>query len=294
MDFLINLYTVLDTQLESAPESYGLFHVACILAVALLTFLVCKLFKDSSDRAVNVLTALVWVVILTLEIYKQLIYGFDLEDGAFVWDYAWYAFPFQFCSSPLYILPIIAFTRNDKVRDACIAYMMTFSLFAGLAVFCYPGDVFTETAGICIQTMVHHGSQILMGIFYAVRYRDRFGVKHFFSGAKVFVVMSFIAMVLNVVVYHAFLTFGIDETFNMFYISPYFDCTLPLLSTVYEMIPYAGFICVYFFGFILCALIVYSIFTGLLREVRSTCSIKPHERVYMSKKEKVLVFANKN
>ena len=293
MDFLINLYNTLDTQLESAPASYGLFHITCILVIALLTFLVCKLFKDSSDRTVNILTAVVWVVILTLEIYKQLIHGFYIEDGVFHWDYAWYIFPFQFCSSPLYIFPIIAFTKSEKLRDACISYMMTFSLFAGLAVLAYPGDVFIETAGICLQTMVHHGSQILMGIFYAIRYRDRFGVKHFFSGVKVFSVMSIIAIILNVAVYRAFLIYGIDETFNMFFISPYFDCTLPILSTVYKMIPYGAFLCVYLFGFVLAALIVYSIFKGLLRDVRSAQSLKPHEKVYVSKSDKTLVFANK-
>ena len=292
MDFLINLYNTLDTQLESTPTSYGLYHILCLVGVAVLTVLVCRLFKDSSDRAVNVLTAVIWVVILILEMYKQALHVFHIADGAFYVDYSWYVFPFQFCSSPLYILPIIAFTKSEKLRDECIAYMMTFSLFAGLAVMLYPGDVFTPTAGICIQTMVHHGSQVLIGIFYAIRYRDRFGVKHFFGGVKVFSVMSIIAIVLNVVVYRAFVFYGIDKTFNMFYISPYFDCTLPILSTVYKMIPYGAFLCVYLFGFVLAALIVYSIFKGLLRDVRSTQSLKPHEKVYMSKSKKTLVFAN--
>lgn len=268
MDFLINLYTTLDTQLESAPESYGLFHVACILAVALLTFLVCKLFKDSSDRAVNVLTASVWVVILVLEIYKQLIHGFYIEDGVFHWDYAWYIFPFQFCSSPLYIFPIIAFSSNEKLRQRCIAYMMTFSLFAGLAVFCYPNDVFVVTTGINYQTMIHHGSQILMGVLYGARYRAKLSAKFFLGGVRIFVVMVFIAMLLNVGSHYLFRLTGIDETFNMFYISPYFECTLPLLNTVWSMVPYAAFVCVYFFGFILCALIVYSLFRCFTRGAR--------------------------
>ena len=286
MDFLVKLFNTVTAEFESAPESYGLFHIVSIIVAIALTVLVCKLFKDSSDRAVNILTAFVWVVILALEVYKQVIFGLELENGVFTWDYAWYAFPFQFCSSPLYILPIIAFTKNEKLRDACIAYMMTFSLFAGLAVFCYPGDVFIRTIGINYQTMIHHGSQILMGIFYAVRYRGKFGVRFFFGGVSVFVVMSFIAMVLNVGVYHAFLAFGIDETFNMFYISPYFDCTLPLLSTVYEKIPYVGFVSVYFFGFILCALIVYSILSGLLSGVRSAHDIKVHEKIRINRRIK--------
>ena len=264
MEFLSKLYTLVTSTMET-PTNYGWFHLVCIGTMILVTVLVCLGFRRSSDEAVNRLVAAVWLILVVFEVYKQLIFGFSLEDGRFVWDYAWYAFPFQFCSSPLYILPIIAFTRNERVRDFCIAYMMTFSLFAGLAVFCYPNDVFISTIGINIQTMVHHGSQIVMGIFFAIKYRDKFSSGFFFGGALVFVIMSFIAMALNIGVYHAFGIYGIDETFNMFYISPYFECTLPVLNTVWEKLPYPAFAATYFFGFILVALIVYGVLALLIR-----------------------------
>ena len=100
----------------------------------------------------------------------------------------------------------------------------------------------------------------------------------FFGGVRVFVSMVIIAMILNVGVYHLFGAVGIDETFNMFYISPYFDCTLPLLSIVWDMVPYGVFVCIYFFGFILCALIVF----GLMKAM--TCRMKSYkpERILIS------------
>ena len=277
MDLLKNIYTFVTSEMTT-PGNFGGFHLAFILGVAFLTLILCRCCKDCREKTVDGISAFVWIVILVLEIYKQLIYGFSLEDGVFVWDYAWYAFPFQFCSSPLFILPIIAFTKNEGLRERCIAYMMTFSLFAGLAVFCYPNDVFVSTIGINLQTMIHHGSQILMGMFYAVRYRDRLNLRFFFGGVRVFVSMVIIAMILNVGVYHLFGAVGIDETFNMFYISPYFDCTLPLLSIVWDMVPYGVFVCIYFFGFILCALIVF----GLMKAM--TCRMKSYkpERILIS------------
>ena len=96
-----------------------------------------------------------------------------------------------------------------------------------------------------------------MGALYAVRYRQRTNKKYFFGGIAVFVAMVGIAMVMNLVVYRIFLANGITETFNMFYISPHFDCTLPVLSIVWEMVPYAIFVCCYFFGFILAAAIMF-------------------------------------
>lgn len=267
MNILVKLYNFLTTTAE-APKTFGIYHFICILSIILISVFVCRKFKDCSDEILRRLTACVWGIILVLEIYKQLIYGFSVEDGRFVWDYAWYIFPFQFCSSPLYILPFIAFSKNEKLRDACVAYMITFSLFAGLAVFCYPDDVFTVTIGINFQTMVHHGSQILMGSLLAVRYKDRLNARFFVGGALTFVVMVFIAMALNIGVYQMFVRVGIDETFNMFFISPYYNCTLPILSTVYQLVPYVVFVCIYFFGFILCALLVYSLIIGITHCVK--------------------------
>ena len=267
MNILVKLYNFLTTTAE-APKTLGIYHFICILSIILISVFVCRKFKDCSDKVLRRLVGCVWGIIVALEIYKQIFYGLYLEEGKFMWDYAWYAFPFQFCSSPLYILPFIAFSKNEKLRDACAAYMITFSLFAGIAVFCYPGDVFTEMIGINIQTMVHHGSQILIGVFLAVRYRDRLNARFFAHGALVFAVMLFIATALNIGVYHIFMEVGIDETFNMFFISPYFDCTLPVLSTIYSLVPYAVFICVYFFGFVFCALLVYSAIIGITHCVK--------------------------
>jgi hypothetical protein len=179
------------------PRTFGAFHLISIIAVIALCALVIRKRELFNEKRIPYVLLAVGAVMTVLEIYKQLIHGFYIEDGVFHWDYPWYIFPFQFCSSPLYIFPIIAFTKNEKLRDACIAYMMTFSLFAGLAVFAYPGDVFIETAGICLQTMVHHGSQVILGVLYAVRYRDRFGVKHFFSGEskKCYCINNFVFIV---------------------------------------------------------------------------------------------------
>ena len=267
MDLIKSIYGFLVAE-AGVPKTLGLYHFICLTAVIALTVLVCKRFKDCSENTVNRLVAIVWIVIASLEVYKQIVFGLYLTDGSFTWDYAWYAFPFQFCSSPLYVLPFIAFSKNQRLRECCIAYMMTFSLFAGIAVFCYPNDVFTYIAGINLQTMVHHGSQILMGAFFAVRYRNKISLKFFRGGVYVFVVMVVVAMLLNIIAYHAFGVFGIDETFNMFFISPYFACTLPLLSIVWEKVPYLVFVCIYFFGFILCALLMHEIICGSVKGVR--------------------------
>lgn len=269
MQVLIGVYNNL-TYTGEDPTTFGIFHIICLAVLAALTFVACSVFKNSTDKTINKLTAIIWVTLVTLEVYKQVIYTVELDGAVVSLDYSWYAFPFQFCSSPLYILPIIAFTKREKLRNCCLAYMMSFSFFAGLAVMIYPNDVFTETLGINYQTMIHHGSQVLLGALYAVRYRQRMNKRFFLGGIKVFVVMVSVAMLMNVAVYRIFSVSGITETFNMFYISPHFECTLPVLSIVWDMVPYVAFVCCYFFGFILAALIVFSLLKALGRAVKGS------------------------
>lgn len=139
---------------------------------------------------------------LVLEIYKQLIYSVSEVGGSAVWDYQWYAFPYQLCSTPLYLLPFVAFMKEGKTRDSIMSFLSTFAMFGGLAVFIYPNDVFISTIGINIQTMVHHGLQIVLGIYFMVYNRKKLNWMYFLRGVYVFGAMLGIAMLLNIVLYH--------------------------------------------------------------------------------------------
>ena len=248
-----------------SPSAYGIFHIVClILTVAASAFLVWR-FRDASDKTVRRLLLGVWVVLVVLEVYKQLVYAMDVENGVATWDYAWYAFPFQFCSTPLYALPFIIFLKDGWVRRAFMAYFATFSLFAGLAVMIYPGDVFvTSLLGIDLQTMIHHGSQVVLGIFLVAYNRRRLNLRYFAESLLVFCAFAAVAMILNVGVHHYLVSNGMDDTFNMFFISPYHPCTLPILSDIYEKVPYAVFLVIYLLGFSLVSALVFGIEKGII------------------------------
>lgn len=251
----------------TTPVSYGWFHFLFVAIIIALTVFLCIKYKDADDKTVNTISLIAWLIILLFEIYKQVVFSFENEGGVGVWDYQWYAFPFQLCSTPLYLLPFIIFLKEGKVRDSVIAFMMTFSLFGGLATFVYPEQVFISTIGINIQTMVHHGLQIVLGVFLFVNNRKRVDIKFILKGFIVFAIMMAVALLLNIVVYHIFAARGIDETFNMFYIGPYFDCTLPLLSTFYPYMNKILFIILYFLCFCLIAVIMYYIQYGIYKLV---------------------------
>ena len=268
MSFFEKLLVFMESEMTE-PTLYGWFHILSLVLLAVATFAVIRLFKGRSERAVSRFAMVVWIVLVLLEVYKQIVFTLEYENGMVEYDYQWYAFPYQFCSTPMYVLPLVAFLKEGRVRDGAIAYMSTFSLFAGFAVMLYPADVYVSTIGINIQTMIHHGSQILLGVFFIFRYCSRHSVKYFLRGVGVFAVTVAIALVMNVAVFNIFESLAIDETFNMFYISPYFDCTLPVLSGVYTAVPYPLFLIVYIFGFTFAgALVLYLVRLALVAVLR--------------------------
>lgn len=271
MNALAKLLLFLQRTMET-PESYGAFHLLAVLIVVGATVLLCLKLRDADEKTVRRLLLIAWITVVTLEIYKQIIFTFDVNDtGVITGDYSWYAFPFQFCSTPLYVLPLAIFMKNGRLRDAAIAYLCTFSLFGGLVVMTYPNDVFISTIGINIQTMVHHGLQVVLGIFLAVHNRRRLSPAHFLGALPLFTVMVTTAMLLNVGVYHVLTARGLDDVFNMFFVSPYHPCTLPVLSTVYELTPYPVFLFIYLIGFSLAAALVYFMIYAITAPIRKNC-----------------------
>ena len=267
----MNLFEKLLHSLEgemTEPTNYGWFHLMFVAIVILTTVVLCTKFRNSSDDTLRRIVLICWIVIVVLEIYKQLIFSFECdENGIVTWDYQWYAFPYQLCSTPLYVLPFIAFMKDSKIRDCFIAYISSFSVFVGVAVFFYPNDVFVETIGINIQTMIHHGLQIVLGVFLFVYFRNRVGIKHYLKGIPVFAVLVTVAIVLNEWVYASFTAQGIDETFNMFYISRHFDCTLPVLSSIYPLVHFVVFSLIYILGFVIVSSIIYFLQIGIMKLV---------------------------
>ena len=255
------------------PTNYSLFHLIAVATVIVSTIAVCLLMKNAKQKAFRIFVFVCWFVILLLEVYKQLVFSFELVDGKPVWDYQWYAFPFQLCSVQLYLLPFVIFLKDGKVRNAIMAFLTLFSFFGGLVVFIYPNDVFISTIGINIQTMVHHGLQILLGIFFAVYNRKKLGIKYYLSSLIVFAVCLAVAMALNFIVPNF-----TDETFNMFYISPKFDCSLPVLESIYPKVPYIVFLLLYIVGYSIVGLVFFTIFytlSKLLSKERLTQANKP-------------------
>ena len=242
-------------------SSYGWFHFLCVgLAIAFTVFM-CICFRDSSDKTLRRISLIIFVVLVLFDIYKQITYDwvdFDAEVGAFVWDYDWKSFPFQLCSTPHYVLPFIIWCKDGKLRDACIAYMTFFSLIGGAAVLVYPESCLTVYVGVNIQTMLHHSMQVALGVFYAVHQRRKYhDVRYYVRASYVFFTLLSIALLLNVIVNETFIAKGMDEEFNMFYISHYHASNIPVFNDMFGSVPYPLYLGTYIVALLLGGFLIY-------------------------------------
>ena len=247
----------------SIPGAYGWFHILFItLSIAFGIFL-CLKFKNPSEKTVRRIVLIITLVVIALEIYKQFNYSFSFDGEKVNFDYQWYAFPFQFCSSPMYV-GLMAGIFKGRIHRAASAFLATFATFAGLAVMIYPNDVFIDTIGINIQTMVCHGSMLSIGIFLLGSGYVRSNLKSLLSAVPIFSAFVVTAMILNEIAYVSGLL--LTETFNMFYISPHCDPSLPVYSMVQGAVPYPWCLFIYIIGFSLAAGVIIGI-SALLHKI---------------------------
>ncbi len=256
MDFLANIVSFLGTTCN-VPSAWGSFHLIFLILLVPTAIFLCIKLKGASDGTLRRVFLALWIILIIGEIYREFIMGASVENGVVKYSFQWYLFPFQICSAPLYALPLVVFLPDGKVRNAVCAYMMTFSFFGGLAVMFLPGDVLCHIVGVNIQAMVHHGSQVIIGFVLAVRYNSKNNFKYFLGAIYSFVAVLAVAMTLNITVHNALLAAGRSDTFNLFFISPYHGCHLPLLSLVRDAAPYPVFLLTYILGFSLIAAIMF-------------------------------------
>lgn len=253
MEVWIAILKWLDTQMKT-PTLYGPYHLFWLVAVVVCTLALCLRARQHSHRQVCNVVLGVALLVTALEIYKQINYSFGYSTGAIEFSYQWYAFPFQFCSTPMYIGLLAGIFRKGKLHDHLCAYLATYAVFAGLCVMAYPGDVFCTTVGINIQTMIWHGSMIVVGVYLLASGHVKLSGKTVLKALPVFAVMVLMAMGMNEVAYQTGLLE--EHTFNMFYISPYCPPSLPVYSLVQQVLPYPISLALYVAAFTLAAYII--------------------------------------
>ena len=264
MAFWQSVLAFLDSSMET-PASFGWFHLLWFALSFLALIPLCLFPKKPTEDHVRRVVLITALVVLALEIYKQINYSFSYSDGI-TYDYQWYAFPFQFCSTPMYVGLLAGLFKKGKLHECLCAYLATFALFAGLCVMVYPNDVFISTIGINIQTMICHGSMITIGIYLFASGYVELQYKTILKAIPVFAASVGLAAIMNEIAHQTGLLER--ETFNMFFISPYCDPSLPVYSSIQQAVPFPWCLVLYIVGFTAAAFIILLLAMGVSRLIR--------------------------
>ena len=255
------LYRGLTARMD-APGLYGAWHIISILLTIALTVCMVVFFRNAKDSTMRTLVFIGWIVMVLFEIGKQVLGAMEFDGTTLTWSYYWHWFPFQFCSTPMYTFPFVFLMKDCKFRRAVMAYIATFSLFAGIIVMILPTTVFGTRIFTNVQTMVHHGLQVVFGVYMASYNRHHLNKRFFAWCMMVFGAFSAVAMILNLTLYPVVKENSPD--FNLFYISPFTNNDLPVLSAIYPKVPYPVYLIIYIGGFTLVAALVYAIEKGIV------------------------------
>ena len=228
------------------PKAYGWFHLLFIgLTIGVIIYLF-KIKKRRSEKQLKKVLFIYGIVALILEILKQISWSFHYNQFGNIWDFEWYAFPFQLCSTPIYVSLICLFLKNTKIRKSLLSYLSFVTILGSIMTMIIPDSCFTSEILINVHTMWLHCGSFVVSIYLIISGFIKIDIESLKNAFIVFLIFVAIALGLNIVVYNSGVLNG--ETFNMFYISPYFISSLPVFNFIQQSVPYLIYLLTYIFA----------------------------------------------
>jgi len=256
------------------PVAYGWFHLMFIFLSFLLIFILFKLRNNHSEKQLKIVLAIYGIIAFMLEALKQLSWSFNYDSVTNIisWDYQWYSFPFQLCTTPIFVCLICLFLKKNKLRDSLLSYMAFVTILGSVMTMIIPDSCFVSDILVNIHTMWLHCGSFVVSIYLLLSKEVKINKDDLIRSIIVFLIFIIIAQTLNLTIYNSNILNG--ETFNMFFISPYFISTLPVFSVIQESVPYVIFLLSYILILIAGVVIVYSITYSVSKLCKKYCKKK--------------------
>ena len=246
----------LETEMAT-PQPWGWFHWIWIFIT--IGTIACLVTTKHSEKKLKILLLTYGIIAAVLELTKQLIWTFDYNAllDIFTKDYQWYAAPFQLCTTPMYVSIMCGFMKPGKERQTLLSYMAFVTILGGLATILMPSSCFTSMIQVNVHTMWLHCGGLIVSVYLLASGVVKAEKDNLLRALCLFTFMVAAALIMNVVIYNSGVLDG--DTFNMFYISPYFISSLPVFDMIQQNVPYAVFLAIYIIALSLGACLVYGV-----------------------------------
>jgi len=258
MNYFEKILYILQVEMNE-PQAYGWFHLMWIGLTIIAIAILFKKRKNYNNKQLKTVLGIYGIVALILEITKQMMWSFnyDVATNIVTWDYQWYAAPFQLCTTPIYVSVICLFLKDNKIRKALLSYIAFVTILGGFMTILIPNDCLVSDIIINIHTMWLHCGSFVVSVYLMMSGAVKINRQSLKNAIKVFLVFVVIAEILNITIYNSGILNG--ETFNMFYISPYFTSTLPVFDVIQKNVPFLLYLLIYIFALSIGATAIYGI-----------------------------------
>ena len=202
----------------------GILH---LIFVALAVAINIAVFYYVRDKGEDHLLNLLWVlglIMLIAEVFKQwfcykYIYG---EQISLIY------FPWQLCSIAMYLSFAVKYLKG-KSQDAALVYLCSFSLLGAIMALAFPGGMLLEGSVFMIHSFIYHALIISESII-AVEILKKRERPSFLPSLWLFFITAAIAESINVL--GKLIINDPSREPEMFYISPFYPTSQPILSDI--------------------------------------------------------------
>ena len=250
---LKSIFSFLKSDMET-PKPYGWFHIMFLMLSFIFIFILYKKRNKYNEKQLKLVLGIYGIISFILELLKQLSWAYDIDTNT--WSYSWYSAPFQLCTMPIYISLICLFLKKSKIRDYLLSFLCFYTILGSIATMIMPNSCFVKDILVNIHTMYLHCGSFVLSIYLLIN-EIKPTKQNIIGSFKIFIICVLLALTLDISFYK--LGFIGNNTFNMFYISPYYESSLPVFNIIYNKLPYILFLSIYIITLTIGSLIVFFI-----------------------------------
>ena len=169
------------------PVLYGPFHLIAAFGGSAIAILAawrfssinnCNTNNRDNRRSFDQIMLVSGVILLIGELYKQLMNFYIVNNHA----YDWWIFPFQLCSLPLYLCPLLILIHNEKRHRILCTFLLDFNMMGAVATFIDPSGIFHPYWTLTLHGVLWHLMLIFVG--FVIIFSRKADLRFFLSGSR--------------------------------------------------------------------------------------------------------------
>ena len=209
---------------SETPTMFGPLHIAILLGVLLGTAGVFCLLRNRSERTLQRFIFVLGVSMLLAEVWKQwFVPRYVYTDAPSMWF-----FPWQLCDMAMYVAALLPLL-GGRAREAGLVFLSTSSLLAAAVALLIPADMLRPQIWLFWHGFLYHAAMVQLAVAALLLLKKR-PKAPFWPALLLFCGMAAVAEGINVLS-HRWIG-DIRREANMFYITPYYPSTQPIVHEV--------------------------------------------------------------